>query len=104
MELFIAPVGFLAFIVFVVTIWASVRIIRRAGFSGWWVLIGFVPVVNIAMIWVFALGRWPREGSRGEDEGLWSPGSLRDGDGGPPPTTPSSPPAQPQIPGPADRS
>lgn len=36
-----------------------VRIIKRAGFSGWWVLTMFVPIVNLIMIWVFALAKWP---------------------------------------------
>ena len=40
-------------------IWLTVRIIRRAGYSGWWVLILLVPVVNIVMIWVFAFSDWP---------------------------------------------
>jgi hypothetical protein len=38
-----------------------VMIIRKAGYSGWWVLILFVPIVNFIMIWVFALARWPVE-------------------------------------------
>lgn len=40
-------------------IWCYVRIIRRAGYSGWWVLILLVPVVNIVMVWVFAFSTWP---------------------------------------------
>ncbi|VVE52881.1 membrane protein [Pandoraea aquatica] len=35
------------------------RIIRRAGFSPWWVLVAFVPLLNIIMIWVFAFIQWP---------------------------------------------
>ena len=37
----------------------AVVILRKAGFSGWWCLLGFVPIVNIIMIWVFALADWP---------------------------------------------
>jgi uncharacterized membrane protein YhaH (DUF805 family) len=48
-----------ALIVFVVLLYPYVRIIRQAGYSGWWVLILFVPLVNIVMLWVFALARWP---------------------------------------------
>jgi hypothetical protein len=36
-----------------------VMIIRKAGYSGWWVLTMFVPLVNLIMLWVFALARWP---------------------------------------------
>ncbi|HZZ69322.1 MAG TPA: hypothetical protein VFE18_14205 [Phenylobacterium sp.] len=34
-------------------------ILRRAGFSGWWVVLWFVPLVNLAAIWFFAMARWP---------------------------------------------
>ncbi|MGA2552284.1 MAG: hypothetical protein ABSF50_19235 [Burkholderiaceae bacterium] len=36
-----------------------VRIIQKAGYSGWWVLVGLVPLVNFIMLWVFALADWP---------------------------------------------
>jgi len=38
-----------------------VLIIRKAGYSGWWVLIMLIPLVNFIMLWVFALARWPVE-------------------------------------------
>jgi hypothetical protein len=40
-------------------VWGYVRIIRRAGYSGWWVLIGLVPVANIVMFFIFAFRPWP---------------------------------------------
>ncbi len=40
-------------------IWLDVRILHRAGRSGWWVLTMFIPLVNIIMLWVFAFTRWP---------------------------------------------
>jgi predicted ABC-type exoprotein transport system permease subunit len=36
-----------------------VMIITKAGYSGWWVLLWFVPIVNIVMLWVFAFADWP---------------------------------------------
>jgi uncharacterized membrane protein YhaH (DUF805 family) len=45
---------------FVVNVVLMVRIVRRAGRSGWWVVLMTVPLVNIAMLWVFAFTRWPR--------------------------------------------
>ncbi|MFM0666224.1 hypothetical protein PQQ78_00980 [Paraburkholderia sediminicola] len=36
-----------------------VRVIKRAGFSGWWILTMFVPIMNLIMIWVFAFAKWP---------------------------------------------
>jgi hypothetical protein len=40
-------------------IWAYVRIVQKAGYSGWNVLWGFVPLVNIIMFFVFAFSEWP---------------------------------------------
>jgi uncharacterized membrane protein YhaH (DUF805 family) len=36
-----------------------VKILRKAGYSGWWCLIAFVPIVNIIMFYVFAFADWP---------------------------------------------
>jgi hypothetical protein len=41
------------------TLWLGFRIVQKAGFDGWWVLVLLIPVVNIIMIWVFAFSRWP---------------------------------------------
>lgn len=53
-------VGLIA-IYYVFFIWAVVRIIRRSGYSGWWVLAGLVPVFNVVMFFVFAFKRTPAE-------------------------------------------
>ncbi|HXP12760.1 MAG TPA: hypothetical protein VN795_03800 [Stellaceae bacterium] len=37
----------------------GVRILRRTGHSGWWVLLWFVPLVNILALWIFAFVHWP---------------------------------------------
>ncbi|MBO0919682.1 DUF805 domain-containing protein [Cellulomonas sp. zg-ZUI222] len=52
--------------VYVVMLVAYVRIIQKAGYSGWWVLVGLVPVLNVVMFLVFAFSRWPvlRENER----------------------------------------
>ncbi|MGB6537943.1 MAG: hypothetical protein WBF58_18485 [Xanthobacteraceae bacterium] len=36
-----------------------VKILQKAGYSGWWCLIVFVPLVNIIMFYVFAFANWP---------------------------------------------
>jgi uncharacterized protein DUF805 len=46
-------------VILIVFIWAYVRIIRRAGYSGWWILIGLVPLVNVVMFLIFAFKEWP---------------------------------------------
>lgn len=35
------------------------RILRRAGYSGWWCLLFFVPFGNLVGLWVLAFKRWP---------------------------------------------
>lgn len=35
------------------------KIVSKAGFSGAWCLLLFVPVVGFLMIWVFAFIDWP---------------------------------------------
>lgn len=86
MEVILVPAGLLGLAMFIVTIWASVRILGRIGHSGWWVLIGFVPVLNIALIWALALQRWPidddgeasgESNPSGKDGPLWAPETLK---------------------------
>ena len=45
-------------------IWINVRILNKAGYSGWWSLILFVPIVSIIMVYVFAFSQWPRLGQK----------------------------------------
>ncbi len=48
---------YIAFLVVIVI--AYVRIVQKAGYSGWWVLVGIVPILNVVMFLVFAFSRWP---------------------------------------------
>ncbi len=34
-------------------------ILGKAGYSKLWVLLAFVPVVNLIGLWLFAFARWP---------------------------------------------
>jgi predicted ABC-type exoprotein transport system permease subunit len=38
-----------------------VRILRRLGYSGWWAVLWFVPLVNLIALWVLAYRPWPRD-------------------------------------------
>ena len=53
--------GVVYLILLVFYIWAVVRIIHRSGYSGWWILIGLVPVLNVIMFFVFAFKKSPTE-------------------------------------------
>lgn len=50
-------------VVFILLVWAFVaifgRIVSRAGYSRWWLLTLFVPVLNLIMLWIFAFADWP---------------------------------------------
>ena len=39
---------------------------KKAGFSGWWALVCWIPFVNIVVLWVFAFIEWPVEKSKKE--------------------------------------
>ena len=41
------------------SILAVIRIIQRAGYSGWWILITLIPGVNLLALWYFGFGPWP---------------------------------------------
>lgn len=51
--------GLVAVAIWVVFFIAYIKIISKAGYSGWWVLIMFVPIVNVIMLLVFAFKEWP---------------------------------------------
>ena len=35
-----------------------VKILHKAGYSGWWSLLMLVPILNIVMLYVFAFADW----------------------------------------------
>jgi len=43
----------------VLEIFAIATVLSKAGYSGWWALIAFIPVLNIIMFFVFAFSPWP---------------------------------------------
>ena len=36
------------------------KILNKAGYSRAWILLMFIPLVNIVMLWLFAFANWPR--------------------------------------------
>jgi uncharacterized membrane protein YhaH (DUF805 family) len=81
----------------VVSIVAWVRILSKAGYSGWWILIAIVPIVNLVMFLVFAFSTWPIE------QQLAAARAQHPGGYGPPPPVDGFPrrPATPRPPRPA---
>jgi hypothetical protein len=48
-------------IFWIVPMW---RILTRTGHAGAWALLGFVPVLNLILMWVFAFSEWPVDRER----------------------------------------
>lgn len=55
----IVAAGLVGLAVWLIFLIAYIKIISKAGYSGWWVLIMFVPIVNVIMLLVFAYKQWP---------------------------------------------
>lgn len=53
----------LALAVMAATIWPSVKILNRLGFSRWWALLMIVPFGFIVGLWLLAFSRWPNFGN-----------------------------------------
>ena len=74
--------------VFFMIVIATYKIIRKAGFSGWWIILTFIPVVNLVLLWIFAFTDWPAQRI---SPFLWPPKGGPDKDTATPPPPPSSP-------------
>ena len=57
-SVFFGVFGVFLIFVFVFSLVCQVKIITKAGYSGWYVLTAFVPILNIVMFLVFAFGKW----------------------------------------------
>lgn len=93
--------GLVYLAIMVVLVWAYVNIIRRAGYSGWWVLIGLVPIANIVFFLMFAFKEWPAQRELKQlrawaaQAGYGQPGYGQPGYGQQPPGQPGYGPQQP---------
>ena len=38
--------------------------VKRTGFPAWWVVLSFIPVVGLAVLWVWAYAKWPAQPER----------------------------------------
>lgn len=66
-------------VILILVFWAYVRIIRRAGYSGWWILIAVVPLVNLVMFLVFAFKDWPIQRELAQLRAMAGQGGYRSG-------------------------
>jgi hypothetical protein len=59
---FFAGLGILLFVYLVfavVGLIAAIKVITKAGYSGWWILITFIPFVGFVFMLIFAFSKWP---------------------------------------------
>lgn len=47
------------FIMLLIVVFPVFRIIKRTGYSGWWTLLIFVPLLNVIGLWLLAFSHWP---------------------------------------------
>lgn len=115
---FFAGLGLLLFVylaLLVLSILAAVNVVSKAGYSGWWVLITFVPLVGMVFVFIFAFSKWPvtkevqmlraqlaeqrsfggRRGTTGERSGPGRPPYGDPGTSEPDPPAPDDPPGGP---------
>ncbi|MGO4910326.1 hypothetical protein ACEN2J_18610 [Pseudorhodobacter sp. W20_MBD10_FR17] len=58
----LGPLGLLVMaLLFVLPFW---KISTKAGFSGWWSLLMFIPVANLVFLYVLAFSDWPTVSGR----------------------------------------
>jgi hypothetical protein len=46
-------------LLFLLGLWVTWRIVRKAGYHGAWSLIILLPLVNLVAVYVFAFSDWP---------------------------------------------
>jgi predicted PurR-regulated permease PerM len=51
--------AFIAIFIAAIYVWLGFRVLQKAGIPGFWALTVVIPLINIAMVWVFAFSRWP---------------------------------------------
>lgn len=56
METISAIVGLAVFVLYIYMAW---KVVAKAGYHGAWSLTLLIPLVNIAMIYIFAFSKWP---------------------------------------------
>jgi hypothetical protein len=56
---FFGVFGVFVLVAFVFMLVCDIKIITKAGYSGWYVLTAFVPIVNIVTFMIFVFGKWP---------------------------------------------
>ena len=51
--------GLIVLAILALPAWIFSRTLGKSGLSGWWAVLGLVPLVNLVALWVFAFTEWP---------------------------------------------
>jgi len=51
--------GIVVIAVLFVFLFPTAKILKKAGYSGWWCVLALVPLLNWIMLWIFAYASWP---------------------------------------------
>ena len=64
----------------------GIKIIQQAGYPGWWILAGMIPIVGTVLLLVFAFSKWPvtqrLEACQARNVGYGSDAAMRGGGAG----------------------
>ena len=50
---------FIVIVTLLTLIIPPIKILSKAGYSRWWVILFVIPLINIIVLWVFAFADWP---------------------------------------------
>jgi hypothetical protein len=42
------------------------QLLRRTGYSRWWILLSFIPIINVVGLWILEYGKWPIDKRSGQ--------------------------------------
>jgi len=59
--LWIMLAGSIVIAILVAQLYASWRIVAKAGYSGWWRFFALLPILNLIVLYIVALSKWPLE-------------------------------------------
>lgn len=48
-------------VVLIILGYPAARILKRLGFSRWWVVLALIPYLNVVGLWLLAFVKWPME-------------------------------------------
>jgi uncharacterized membrane protein YhaH (DUF805 family) len=54
----------LVVLLFIVPNLMFIPAVRKTGFSPWWVVLSFIPILGLVVLWMWAYAKWPAQPDR----------------------------------------